>query len=483
MTANRPWSSYPDTYRAREMKILAGWISAGESGSVVGLPGCGRSNLLGFLCYRPDVLQSYLLPQIKSVVLIPVDLNNLPANNLSTLYRAILRSFYRVRDQLDPTIQQTVAELYEENRRERDSFLTQSALQELLLLFQDQQVQVVLVLNRFDHFFQTATPQMVNTLRGLRDDFKNTLCYIAGMTQEVAYLPDPTALGEMYELLDSFVCWVGSMGDEDARNLICRATRTAPEPPTETDVAMMLSLTGRFPVLLRATCQWWLTTEPKPTRSNWLNELLVERSIQHRLAKIWLGLTQEEQFILSELQRLQVMATGAQSPKEKTGQIEGRSIDQIFQGFVKQHWDILAGLAAKGICHQAGTQWYIGADLLAAFIATAKGRGRGRIWLEEGTGEIYQGQILLANLTSLERSVLTFLVKYPRMRHTKTDLIISTWPEEIRRQGVTDNSLYQVILTLRRAIEPNPNQPSYLVTWRGKPEGGYQFFPEGRPGG
>src|SRR5690606_27781643 len=129
------WTLYPASYRAREMEILAGWISAGESGSVVGLPGCGRSNLLGFLCHRPEVLESYLLPPIKSIVLIPVDLNNLPANNLSTLYRAMLRSFYRVRDQLDQTIQQSIVDLYEENRREKDAFLTQSALQELLLLF------------------------------------------------------------------------------------------------------------------------------------------------------------------------------------------------------------------------------------------------------------------------------------------------------------------------------------------------------------
>lgn len=482
MTTYRSWTLYPASYRAREMEILAGWISAGESGSVVGLPGCGRSNLLGFLCHRPEVLESYLLPPIKSIVLIPVDLNNLPANNLSTLYRAMLRSFYRVRDQLDQTIQQSIVDLYEENRREKDAFLTQSALQELLLLFQDQQTRVVLVLNRFDHFFQTATLQMVNNLRGLRDDFKNTLCYIAGMTQEVTYLPDPTALGEMYELLDSYVCWVGSMGDEDARNLISRATRTAAAPPTETDVSIILSLTGRFPALLRATCQWWLTMEDRPPHAEWLVELLAEHSIHHRLVKIWKGLTQEEQFILSQMQKLQVTATGAQSLKGITSHIEGRNTDNLFQDFVIQHRDILSGLAAKGICQQAGTCWYIEADLLVAFIATMKGRGRGRIWLDEETGEVYQGQTPLMNLTSLERCVLTFLIQYPKIRHTKTDLIISTWPEEIRQQGVTDNSLYQVILTLRRAIEPNPSQPSYLVTWRGKPEGGYQFFPEGRPG-
>jgi DNA-binding response OmpR family regulator len=119
--------------------------------------------------------------------------------------------------------------------------------------------------------------------------------------------------------------------------------------------------------------------------------------------------------------------------------------------------------------------------LLAAYLAGTKGEGRGKIWLDEETHEIYQGQTLLGPLAALEQSVLTFLIQRPRQRHTKTDLIINTWPDELRRQGVSDNSLYQVIFSLRQVIEPDPADPVYLVTWRGKPEGGYQFFPEGRP--
>ena len=464
MATSRSWSAYPVTYRARELELLAGWVSAGESSSVVGLSGCGRSNLLGFLCHRPEVFQTYLLAQVSDVVLIPVDLNNLPNNDLSTLYRIILRSFYRVCDRFEPDLQQKTTALYLETRAEQDPFLAQSALQELLLLFQSHRIQVVLVFNRFDRFCEMATLQMINTLRGLRDDFKDTLCYIAGMTQEVAYLPDPTSLGDMYELLDNYVCWLGAMEDADSRNLIARATPTATPPPTDADIATMIALTGGYPALLRAVCHWWLTTKNKPNHAQWADLLLAERSIQHRLAKMWAGLTQEEQFIVSELQKLQQIDVG-----------------NCLEDFSQQHHYLLARLAEKGVCYQAEQGWRVAGDLLANYVTTIKGRGRGKMWLDEDTGEIYQGETPLENLAALERSVLSFLIKHPRQRHTKTDLIISTWPDELRQQGVTDNSLYQVILTLRKAIEPDPGEPSYLVTWRGKPEGGYQFFPEGRP--
>ena len=44
------WQTLPVTYRAREVKQIADWIAQGESGSVLGLPGVGRSTFLNFLC-------------------------------------------------------------------------------------------------------------------------------------------------------------------------------------------------------------------------------------------------------------------------------------------------------------------------------------------------------------------------------------------------------------------------------------------------
>jgi hypothetical protein len=247
MITNRSWSAYPNTYRAAEMRQLARWIQTNSSGSVVGLAGAGKSNLLGFLCHRPDALQSYLTPSDKSFALIPVDLNNLPANNLATLYRVILRAFYEARHQFETSIQETIATLYHDNRSTRDPFLSQSALRELLLLFQARQMRIVLVLDRFDKFCQQASLSMTDTLRGLRDSFKDTLSYIAGMRQEVVYLSDPLILGELYEILDTHVCWVGSMNEADAHKLIAEETLLAATPPTEADISSLLNLSGGHP--------------------------------------------------------------------------------------------------------------------------------------------------------------------------------------------------------------------------------------------
>ena len=92
MTSLRSWRKYPPTYRAKELEILASWIQAGESGSIIGPAGAGKSNLVGFICHQPDVIaEQYLRHTLKAAIVL-VDLNNLTSQDLSTLYRVILRS-------------------------------------------------------------------------------------------------------------------------------------------------------------------------------------------------------------------------------------------------------------------------------------------------------------------------------------------------------------------------------------------------------
>jgi len=480
MAYSRIWDDYPDTYRASEIRTLANWIAVGESGSVVGLPGSGRSNLLGFLCHRPDVLQTYFSSHTNPIALIPVDLNNLPGSDMSTLYRTILHAFYWVRDRFAPDIQQTIADLYLENRGAQDSFLAQRVLYDVILLFQERQIQVVLVLNRFDRFCQTATPHMINTLRGLRDNFKDTLCFLVGMLQEAVYLPDPATVGDMYELLDLHVCWVGAMTDSDARQMLDRLFRATSKRPNELETATMLSLSGRFPVLLKAVTHWWRTSSHRSVAAEfWVEALLNEKGIQYRLERIWAGLTQEEQQTLSEVQKLQTQV------EKQVG--EAVHIDCIpdklknsFDKLANQQEYALIRLESKGLCDCAGSYWRITGKLLAAYVAKIEGRVRGRIWIDEKAKTIFQYKTPIEELTALQYKILQFLIKNPHIKHTRDDIIDYAWPEEDQREGITPNALQVQITSIRKKIEPRPAQPHYLITWHGRP-GGYQFFPEGKP--
>lgn len=476
--ANRSWDIYPATYRAEEVGILAEWIRRGNSGAVIGVAGTGKSNLLGFLSHRPEVIHAHWhhnATLTAPVVLIALELDSLPADDLATLYRVILRSFYENRASLTAwcnqgeaisTLQQQISELYLETRISLDPFLCQSAVHTLLGSFREQRVRVVLVLDRFEEFCEVASPQILSALRALRNKFKEILSYLIGMCRDVDYLV------QVYKHLHFIVCLyilrVGPMNKADALELIKQEIYFVEASPDEDEQEQLMVLTGRHAGLLKAACHWWLTTPDEARTSNeWADMLLIESSIQSRLAEIWQGLTQEEQAALSEVQRLQ--------NSQKNG----------WKKLIERDGHLLQQLEAKGLCQRQEIGWHIFSPLLSGYIAQRDGQRHGKILFDEKSEQFYQGQRLIEGLPPKEWKLLRFFVKNPYTRHTKTDIIVNVWTKPERKDGITDESLYRVIKEVRKLIEP-PTKRIYIISRRAtkdkdkEVEGGYQFFPEGR---
>ncbi len=454
-----PWSEYPLTYRAREMQILARWVALGASGSIVGLRGVGRSNLLGFLAHRPEALSTHLSKPLERLLVVAIDLNNLPDPALVTFLRSLLRAFYEASAELPAALQTLVTHSFFENRATTDPFLPQSALRELLFQLQVHDYRVVLLLDRFDGFGRMITPELGDTLIGLRDSFRDTLSYIVGIRQSLLSLDALQLPSDLIRLLTTNICYLGPLVEDDARRLIARRTKRADQHPTADEQATMLTLTGGYASLLQAVCQWWLLTTPHPPQAEWQTILSNELSIQHCLQEIWRGLTQEEQQAIGEIDHLPALSPGRQQRRE-----------EIYQQ-----------LAMRGICANEAGEWRLFGTLFQAYAQQMSSSSRGAIWQEAPGGMIYHNTGPLRGLTPKERAVLEFFIEHPKARHTYTEVIVHAWSDEERYHGVTNDSLFQVIRGLRQKVEPNPTTPVYVVNWRGKPEGGYLFYPEGLP--
>ncbi len=101
------------------------------------------------------------------------------------------------------------------------------------------------------------------------------------------------------------------------------------------------------------------------------------------------------------------------------------------------------------------------------------------VYMHKPNRQIYKGGIPLEGLTGLQYALLVQFLKHPQMRFTKSELILACWPDEYSVEGVSDDSLYQIIRGLRHKLQDK--QKSYIVSWRGLPEGGYYFQPAGAP--
>jgi hypothetical protein len=469
MVPKRAWKSYPITYRAREVEILAGWIQRGESGSIVGLPGAGKSNLLGFLCHQPEAIRQYLPNTFPGLSLIHIDLNNLTSIDLATFFRVILRSFYESRSQLaqlDPSLTPPIEMLYRKAEDKLDPFLAQSALRETLFLFQEKGIRVVLVLDPFDQFCQTAPTQVLDNLRGLRDSFKTTLSYLMGLRHEVTYVRDPLELGELYEIVDNHLCWLGAMDQTDARWVIGQVEAATDRSFTEAQVDQLIKLTGGYPALLRVASLWLAKSSSISEMESWAERLLAYPGIQNRLKDLRQGLTGEEEALLSTLER----ALRLDSLKE-----QGESLRQIDE---KYH-AILARLQLKRLCRPTESGWTLFSPVFAGFIAQMEGVSAGKIRRDPAADRFFLGERELSGLSEKDRRLLHYFLDHPHAAHSLDNLIEAAWSEDFSG-GVSNEAVQQAIRHLRQQIEPNPAKPCYLVTERGS---GYRFFPEGAPRG
>lgn len=462
MSLSRAWSDYSITYRAPQMRTLASWIAAGRSGSVVGTGGAGKSNLLGFLTHRPDALHAHLGDDTRALCVM-VDLNSLPSKDMATVYRLLIRCFHAARDQISPPLADDLQELFERQLAEKDAFVVQTALYDWLSRVTQSGYQVALVMDRFDRLVDRSMPELVDGLRAFRDAFKGHFCCIVGMRQPATYMPDPSILGEMQELLDARLCWVGPMVDADARRMIDEETATAIPRPKDAETRTLVELSGNYPALIKAACAWWMESGRDIPMPEWTSVLLHERPVELRLDELWQGLTQAEQDALGWI----------------------ASADDASQSMIhsiaREHRDAIELLFAKNLIEsRPDGGWRIHGELLACR-AGNQGQRRGRLRMDVRTKEIFLGAVPLSDLTHLERKALMHLLAHPRVRVPKSELVEAIWTDEVVDGGIMDSALYQLIRGLRKKIEPEPGEPRYLITWRAQPEGGYQLFPEGRP--
>jgi ABC-type phosphate transport system ATPase subunit len=115
-----PWAEFPITYRQEQVRAILGWLAVGESGGVVGVSGAGKSNLLGFLASRSDVVQSLLGDAAASICFLLLDINGLPTLTETALYRAMLQMLYERKHCLPLPLQEELAEAYSQQIASQD---------------------------------------------------------------------------------------------------------------------------------------------------------------------------------------------------------------------------------------------------------------------------------------------------------------------------------------------------------------------------
>ncbi len=259
-----PGVAYPSNYRAEIVAAMASAVAAGESVSVVGLSGAGKSNLLSFVAQRAT--------EPVGVQFVLVDANRLteptPAGFLRLMRRALERAW--------PLEAPAAAALGDNALDDLDQAISRrlgAAPGSKGVCFL---LDLSLLLDRSGRLFGEGDRGFFNNLRALRDSHKFRLTYVTATRHP---LPSDTELSELFH---GHALWLGPLAESDARWTVGRYAARTGQAWEDDTITALLAASGAYPALLRAMCEAHAAGVPT------VAEALAEHpGVQARLREFW----------------------------------------------------------------------------------------------------------------------------------------------------------------------------------------------------
>jgi len=285
------WDSYPATYRQNDVEKILAALRAGESVSLLGLSGAGKSNLLGFLAHRAAWEGRFVL----------VDGNRLAEPTPSALYELIHRAL---------TDAPSTGEIYPALAGAMDRALAGSP------------AGVCLLFDRFDALEGDYARIAASNLRALRDTHKYTLTFVFATRRPL------DSLTELAELVFANTLWLGPLSDED---VTWNVERYAARKNLVWDSAIFLairSFSGGYSSFLRAVCEAHALGCPLE-----LDALRAHPAVARRIEEFWADEPTPEMIALSGLQNHPLLDMGNLPAREG----KAREFDPL-QFSAKEHW-------------------------------------------------------------------------------------------------------------------------------------------------
>jgi DNA-binding winged helix-turn-helix (wHTH) protein len=288
-------------------------------------------------------------------------------------------------------------------------------------------------------------------LRALRDQYPDHLTYVTATDRRLGEIRSSEDVGEFNELFAHHRYYLEPLSEGDARRFIAGFTEREPITFGEADVRFILEWAGGHPGLLEAVCRELGAVTGQPVRDA-LQDRIIHRQVAERLAsslnvrsecaKIWRHLTEEEQAALLALFD------------------PGQHPDPIGLASIQQKSILIADGDDPRLFSRAFTEYAQRQHL----VQRPEARG---IVVDVDSGEVYVDGKPAPALTNLEYRLLLLLYGHMGKICDKYEVVESVWGEAYIDE-VDDARIEKLVSRVRQKIEPDPANPRYLITVRGR---------------
>lgn len=305
---------------------------------------------------------------------------------------------------------------------------------------------LILILDEFDDVFGSLPPWPFRQLRALRDALGDRLCYVAGSSRHLEQIRWDPETYEFRELFHLNTLVLRPLAMEDSLCFIAYLAAKRGSAVAEDRATLLGRLAGGHPGLLEVIFTVLEERGISSTASieTAAEEIGTEEPVRKESQRLWDELAEREHDGLLALvtQGAQVLPNDARRALETKGLIvtDGeefpRVFSPVFEAFLEEE------LARR---HDGGLTG-IRCDF-----------DTGRLWAD--------GQEITLNLSEAQRKVIRLLCERQGGVCTYEEIAREVWGVG---EGVTPGAIYELVKRVRRKVEPDWREPSYIVTVPGE---------------
>ncbi len=426
--------------RADEMGYVLQCVADAECCAIVGLSNTGKSALLRAV--HPSAVSQFGSDRADEFVFIYIDCNLMVEMTEQAFYELTLRSTLDVCSRQTP---ERLQRAYDKVVGSTNAFLIPLGFNEgLVVLCEELGKRVVFMFDEFDEPYKQIDQRVFLNLRALKDRYGSQLCYVVATGQRMSDMRQGSEIGEFGEMFAHQTLYLGTLSYDDAQHAVIQSMLDEDVSASERDIAFVWQETGGHPGLLEAVCHTLIDLGgiQRPADEHIARERMDgDLTLHGECRKLWNGLTEKQQSAVSAFER-----------GEGVSRAQVRALCQI--GILRDH---------------QGHQDIFGA-VFARYVRSlhlSRSSGVPGVRIDANAGEVWVDGRRTETLTDLEYRVLLLFSDHPGQLCTKYQIVEAVWGEDYIDR-VDDARIEKLISRLRRKIEPDPNNPQYLVTVRGR---------------
>ncbi len=429
---------YPENSRFEEIEKIFKFVKEGSSSQIVGIPGVGRSNLLGYLSYNRKIRIAHVGENYKWFHFVLVNFSEVRDKSRNEVIRLIFLSLLdSLKERAMVEDHKKVEEIFKQSFSSGDELIIFQGLKKTIdYLSLEKELTVILLFDRFEQYVSSVDETFFANLKTLRDRAKYRFSVILALKRPLPEILDPQIYKDFAEFLEDNIIYLPIEDKESLDFRIEYLQKATGEKVPDEIVAEIKKLTSGHIKLTRLSLEEYISKEANIKN---LKEFLFSRNkIQSILSEIWNSFTPEEQSALKNIENdeipMHLMNVGIVKDKKIT--------IPLFEEFVNNQEEMKKD------------------DSLV---------------FDENTNQIKKGDVTFSNgLTSLEFKLLKFLIQNSQKVLSRDEIVEAVWGDLASTKGVTEQAIDQLIFRLRKKIEEDPNSPKHITTLKGR---GFQFLP------